>query len=636
MPRKKSNKKKRRTRLKKTSFSFKGFIFKAIFLGIVWGGISLFVLVAYYAYNLPDVSKINENTRQPSIVLHDRDGVIIATIGNLYGEYTRYNEFPKLLLDAVLSTEDRRFFSHSGVDIQGLMRAFVINAFAGHVVQGGSTITQQLAKIVYLSHERTLKRKLQELMLALYLENKFTKQQILTMYLNRIYTGDGNYGMDAAAKSYFGKSVREVNLVESAILAGLIKAPSRYSPANNPELSLKRAKQVLLNMVDNEKIKATRVPYEVEYRFMPSRERVRNQAPYFTDWIREQLPDYIGQYTSGDIEIFTTLDSKLQNIADKVLEQSLAANAKAHHVSQGAMLVMSPSGKILAMTGGKSYVESQFNRSTQALRQPGSAFKLFVYLAGLEKGYTPDSIMDDSPINIDGWEPENYNKEHVGSISMRDAFAKSINTVAVRLARDVGMDKIVSMAARLGITSEIQRDLSSALGTSEVTLLELTGAYAHMANYGNAVWVHGITAIKVNGDIVYKRTKSSDDRVLDENITAEMNDMLVSAVTSGTGHNAQLPYDVAGKTGTTQNLRDAWFIGFTSNYVAGVWMGNDNNAPMDKIAGGSLPALVWKEFMKETGDTPGNIPTDANAVRRGNLYGVGSVWDGILKTFGGR
>lgn len=639
MPKRKSNKKifnKKRQR----KLSLKGFMLKMTLMGVVWGGVALFLIVVYYTYDLPDVSKINENIRQPSITLYDHDNKAIATIGDLYGDYIKYKEFPKTLINAVIATEDRRFFKHSGVDIFGLFRAAFVNFFAGHVVQGGSTITQQLAKNVYLSHERTIKRKIQELALALYLENKFTKEQILTMYLNRIYTGNGNYGMDAAAKSYFGKSVSEIDLRESAILAGLIKAPSRYSPANNPDLTLERAHQVLLNMVDNNALKASNLPAsgKLTYNFQPPRVRVQNKAPYFTDWIREQLPDYIGQYTSGNIEIYTTIDTNLQHLADNVLLKSLTANATEHNVGQGAMLVMSPDGAILAMSGGKSYATSQFNRATQALRQPGSAFKLFVYLAALEKGYNPDSMVEDSPISIRGWSPENYDNKYIGDISLREAFAKSINTVAIKLAKDVGMNKVRSMAYKLGITSDVNNDLSSSLGTSEVTLIELTSAYAHLANYGNAVWTHGINEIKINSKTVYKRQKSGDERVLSEQTTSEMNEMLMNVITSGTGHNAQLPYDVAGKTGTTQNLRDAWFIGFTGDYVAGVWMGNDDNKSMDKIAGGSLPALVWKDFMRtaETGKSPDNIPTTTGRVSSGRISGEkDGVWEGIINVFGG-
>lgn len=638
MPKKQPPRLKKRKGKKNSETSFKKVLFKAAFTMAMWGCVLLLVLIIYYARDLPDVSKINENPRQPSITIYDRNGEAIATIGDLYGDYIKYKEFPKVLINAVTSTEDRRFFEHSGIDLQGLARAFFTNIFKGHLVQGGSTITQQLAKIVYLSHERTLKRKIQELALAFYLENKFTKEQILTMYLNRIYTGNGNYGMDAAAKSYFGKSVRDVNLVESAVLAGLIKAPSRYSPANHPDLALERAHQVLSNMVNNDKLKASKVPEgKLKYSFTAPRNRVQNKAPYFTDWVREQLPDYIGQYSSGDIEIYTTIDTRLQQIANDTLSKSLTANGEKHNVEQGAMLVMSPDGGILAMTGGKAYGESQFNRATQAQRQPGSAFKLFVYLAALENGYTPETMVDDSPIKIKGWSPENHDNKFLGDITLREAFAKSINTVAVRVAKDIGMSKISNMAYRLGVTSEINKDLSSALGTSEVNLLELTGAYAHLANYGNAVWTHGITKITVNNEVAYERQKSGDERVISEDATAQMNDLLKSVVTDGTGHNAQLPFDTAGKTGTTQNLRDAWFIGFSGDYVAGVWMGNDDATSMDKIAGGSLPALVWKDFMEraEADKSPNNIPTDSGSIAAGRPAESPGVWEGIVKSLGG-
>lgn len=635
--RKTSNRKKQTGRFE--LFSFKRFLLRFILPGTMWAILAIFIMTAWYAYDLPDVSKIHENTRQPSITLYDRNNNVIATIGDLYGDYVKYKEFPKNLIDAVTSTEDRRFFKHSGVDIQGLVRAFFVNLFAGHVVQGGSTITQQLAKNVYLSHERTLKRKIQELALALYLENKFTKEQILTMYLNRIYMGSGNYGVDAAAKSYFGKNIKDINLYEAAILAGLIKAPSRYSPSNNPKLALERAEQVLINMVDNDIIKESKLPAKgkLSYNFQPAKMRIQNKAPYFTDWVREQLPDYIGQYTSGTIEIYTTIDTKLQQLADKALTKSLALNGTKHNVSQGAMVAMSPNGAVLAMSGGKSYAASQFNRVTQALRQPGSAFKLFVYLAALENGYNSNDTVTDSPIKIKNWQPENYDNKYIGEVSLSDALAKSINTVAIKLAKDVGMAKIRNLAAKLGISAEINNDLSSALGTSEVTLLELTGAYAHLANYGNAVWVHAINKILVNGETAYKRESSGNERILSVSTTAQMNEMLMHVVNEGTGQNAKLPYDVAGKTGTTQNLRDAWFIGFTGDYVAGVWMGNDDNKSMDKIAGGSFPALIWKEFMRaaQGNNVPNPIPTSAGNVSDGRDNGTkDNVWDGIVNIFG--
>jgi penicillin-binding protein 1A len=640
MPRKKSNKKnKKRQALKSGSFSLKRFIIKLMFLGAVWGGLAMFIMAAYYAHDLPDVSKINEDTRQPNITLYDIDKKPVATIGDLYGNYIQYKDFPKTLIDAVTSTEDRKFFKHSGIDILGVARAFFVNFFAGRVVQGGSTITQQLAKNVYLSHERTFKRKIQELALALYLESKFTKQQILTMYLNRIYTGSGNYGMDAAAQSYFGKSVTNINLAESAILAGLLKAPSHYSPANNPKQALERAEQVLANMVDNEAIKPSQLPKsgKLSYNFAPARMRVQNKAPYFTDWIREQLPDYIGQSSGGNIEIYTTLDADLQRLADDVLSRSLAANGEKHNVGQGAIVAMSPDGAILAMSGGKSYAASQFNRATQAMRQPGSAFKLFVYLAALENGYTPDSIVTDSPISIKGWSPENHDNQYLGDITLTEALAKSVNTVAVKLAKDVGMNRINNIAHKLGVTSEIKKDLSSALGTSEINLLELTGAYAHLANRGDAVWTHGIKEIKVNGKSVYKRQQSGNEQIISEQTALQMNSMLMQVVQSGTGKNARLPFDTAGKTGTTQNLRDAWFIGYSSDYVAGVWMGNDDATSMDKIAGGSLPALIWKEFMRaaEAGRSPDNIPsTSSGFLGMPAPESGGGTWDSIINSFG--
>lgn len=588
----------------------------------------------YVSMGLPDIQKLYQDVRSPSIVILANDGERIGIYGNRYGSYIPYQQFPPMLINAVVSTEDRRFFSHSGVDMRGLVRAMFVNLRAGKVVQGGSTITQQLAKVVFLSPERTFKRKFQELLLALYIEKELTKEEILTLYLNRIYFGAGNYGVDAAAHFYFNKPVEQLTLFESAVIAGLIQAPSRYSPVKSPELAKKRAEEVLQNMVENNVMQDKDIAGDFHPVFASKEEYRMQQYPYYTDWIFDQIKDYVGRIEE-DIIVTTTLDRGIQDHLSTVVTSYIAKEGKELAVSQAAGVVMQPGGKIVALAGGTDYQQSQFNRATQALRQPGSAFKLFVYLSAFEKGYTPDYTLMDAPISIKGWSPENYDKEYAGEVTLEEAFTKSINTVAVRLAQEVGINNIVRTARKLGITSDISPDLSTALGTSEVSLLELTNAYAHMANYGYAVWPYGIERIETKrGEVLYEREGSAHDEVISAQATAYMDQLLLNVVVSGTGRNAQPGFPVAGKTGTSQQFRDAWFIGFSKDYVAGIWVGNDDNTPMDHVGGGGLPARMWKDVMATIGT--GGIfseeipvsPTEILWQRSG-----GSLWD---KFFGGK
>lgn len=607
------------------------------FIAAVWAAVMGGMGLVYFGYDLPDVDKLYEDKRTPNIRILDRNGETIAMVGDLYGTHVTFKQLPKHLVNAVVATEDRRFFSHFGIDPIGMARAAFRNWRAGSVVQGGSTITQQLAKVVFLSPERKLKRKIQEMMLAFYLERKFTKEEILAMYLNRIYLGSGNYGVDAASKSYFGKPVQDINLFESATLAGLIKAPSRYSPAKNYELSQGRADQVLRLMIENGMLTEDDIiKGGVSVNYKVARPNVPSRYPYFVDWVKEQLPEYVGN-EKGEILVYTTLDPKIQNLAQEALITRLKVEGGSHKVSQGAMVVLSPTGEVRALIGGKSYGESQFNRATQALRQPGSAFKMFVYLAALEQGFSPDVVMVDEPVSIRKWKPKNWDGKYIGAVSLKDALAKSINTIAVKLAQQVGMKKVILMAQTLGITSDINNDLSSALGSSEVTLLELTGAYAHLANDGNAVWVHGITKIETaEGTLLYQRKPSGKHRVVSARAVDGVDNMLRGVVEYGTGKRAQLPYRAAGKTGTSQDGRDGWFIGYTSGYVAGVWLGNDDNSPMKGISGGGMPAQIWKDFMLAAGKgNSGWSPFNGSSGSQGGKKGK-SLWDNIVNTFGGK
>lgn len=630
--------KKRRATYRKKKFSLGGWLLRWLFKWGFIGGVWVFVLSAllflYYAMDLPDLSRLFEVSHTPSITVLDRNGTMVGQFGQLSDKDVPFEDIPKTFVDAVTSTEDRRFFDHWGIDLIGLMRAVYVNSKAGHLVQGGSTVTQQLVKVVLLSSERTLKRKIKEVMLSLYLERRFTKEQIFTMYANRVYLGAGNYGIGSAARFYFDKDAKNLNLYESAMLAGLIQAPSRYSPTNNPELTERRTNQVLLNMYDNGKL-ATKEAISKKTGLDPKaiQQKKKPQYPYFAQWIREQLQDYIGT-TQEDVIVRTTFDNRLQDMADKSLTSILESEGKVHQASQGAMVVLSPEGDILAMVGGVDASKSEFNRATQAMRQPGSAFKLFVYLAALEHGSNPYDMVVDEPISIGKWRPGNFNHQYLGEVPLDYAFAHSINTVAVRLAQKVGMGQVARMASRLGITSSVTADLSSALGSSEVNLLELTSAYAHLANAGNAVWVHAIERVTTTkGKVLYQRNVSPPHRVISPTVAGRMNSMLVKVVESGTGKRAQLDRPAAGKTGTSQDARDAWFIGFTADYVAGVWLGNDNNEPMKNVVGGSLPAQIWKNFMVQAsvGKPVGLIATSTQAVS-GEQEGdsIMSLWDNIF------
>ncbi|AIL65117.1 Penicillin-binding protein 4 precursor [Rickettsiales bacterium Ac37b] len=556
-------------------------------------------ILLYYSHDLPDLTKLEQLQKQRSITLLNTNNEILARFGDLYGNYLDFQHIPKVLIQAVLATEDRRFFYHPGIDVIGLIRATYANYKAGYVVQGGSTITQQLAKIIFLTPERTIKRKIQELVLALILERKFTKQQILAIYLNRVYLGSGIYGVDAAAKYYFGKEISQINLYEAAIIAGLLKAPSRYTPIKNIELSGKRAFQILLNMkeagfiTDND-IKATK--HTVVLLNTSALGRLKNL--YFATWIVDQINNFTNDIES-DLIIKTTLDLKLEQYAEEAVQKIIKLHGHKYNTTEASMVVLSKHGEVLAMVGGTNYHSSPFNRAVQAQRQAGSAFKLFVYAAALENGYNTKSIISDSPITINKWQPKNYTRQYLGEITLEESFARSINTASVKLSESIGRTKVISFAHKLGITSYIHSHPSLALGSVEVNLLELTSAFATIPNNGYALWPYGIKSIYTqNGRILYKRQISTPTRIMNTQTVLDLKNLLRSAVSTGTGKSAQLEERAAyGKTGTTQDYRDAWFIGFAGDLTAGVWVGNDNNQPMKKVTGGTLPAYIWKEFM---------------------------------------
>ncbi|MET4697330.1 penicillin-binding protein 1A [Constrictibacter sp. MBR-5] len=562
-----------------------------------WGMVLLIAGLAWLAWDLPGIETAGTADRKPSMTLLSKDDSYLVGLGELYGAAVDVDALPAFVPQALVAVEDRRFYDHGGLDPRGFARAIYVNVTAGAFVQGGSTITQQLAKNLFLTPERTLTRKLREALLALWLERKYDKDDILELYLNRVYLGAGAYGIDAAARRYFGKPAAEIGLWEAAVLAGLPKAPSRLAPTRNPDLAAERARLVLSLMVDEGYITQKQAD-------AARRDTVTVVTPpgdgdeglrYFADMVTDEVQAHLG-FIDRDLLVKTTLDPAMQQAAFDALRKGLTR--KPGQPEQGAIVAMTPGGSVRALVGGRDYAESQFNRATQALRQPGSAFKLFVFLAAAEAGIHPDDRYTDGPISIGDWSPGNYGDRYYGDVTVREAAARSLNSVAVQLADRVGPAKVIEAAERLGVGSDLRRDLSIALGTSEVTLMELTGAYATMANKGLAVWPHAVREITDRqGNILYRRAGDGEVRVVDADAVASVNDMLAAAVEWGTGKAARLDRPAAGKTGTTQDSRDALFVGFTAQLVAGVWTGNDDNSPMRGVTGGGVPARIWHDFM---------------------------------------
>ncbi len=562
---------------------------------LIWGTLGIASVVGWYAYNLPDVTVIGTG-RQPNITILAADGTQLAAVGDIHGETVGLSEVSPNLTKALIAIEDRRFYDHGGVDPRGLARAMVANLKAGRIVQGGSTITQQLAKNLFLTPERTVRRKVQEVLLALWMERHFTKEEILTLYLNRVYFGGGNYGVDAAARRYFDKSPAELSVYEAALLAGLLKAPSRYNPATNADGADRRTALVLSSMVEAGFLTAEESAAALEKK-TAARGVARGQARYFTDWVLSQVQDYVGP-TGRDLVILTTLDAKLQTVAEAETAGLLDGPGKELDASQAAFVAMDTAGAVRAMVGGRDYRSSQFNRAVQALRQPGSAFKPFIYLSAFESGRSPDDRFVDEPVLLDGWTPRNYDDKYMGEVTLREAFARSLNSVAVRVALETSPEAVAAMARRLGITSPISATPSIALGTSEVSLLELTGAYATFANGGVGVWPYGIEEIRdSSGRTLYRRLGDGPGQLIAAEDVDQMTDVMEATVEWGTGKAANPGRPAAGKTGTSQDFRDAWFIGYTADLVGGAWFGNDDGTPMIRVTGGGLPARLWGRVM---------------------------------------
>jgi len=589
------------------------------FVAFVWCLVAVVAMVAWYAYDLPDVDKLEAARRAPAVVFKDRNGATLASYGDLYGSAIRLRDVPKYLAQAVIATEDRRFYKHIGVDFMGLARALWVNLREGRIREGGSTISQQLAKNLFLTRQRTVRRKVQETLLAFWLERRFTKEQILTIYLNRVYLGSGTYGVDAAARRYFGKPARLVNLYEAAMLAGLLKAPSRHNPANNPAAAANRAKVVLIDMIEAGYITKRRAARAIARKHKLRANLGAGARHYFTDWARARIKDYVGD-VQRDLVVITTLDARMQKIAEEEVAKHLKRFGPRLRVGQGALVALSTNGAVRAMVGGRDYQASKFNRVTQAKRQPGSAFKPFVFLAAIEAGIEPDAKFRDAPIRVGRWRPRNYANKYYGEVTLRESVTRSLNSVAVRVSEKVGRKQIIRVARRLGIRTQLRAHPSIALGASEVTMLELTGAYAALANNGTGIFPYGIAEIRTRGGrVLYRRRGSGLGRVIAASHVAAMNDVLRAVIVWGTGKAARLAdRPAAGKTGTSQDFRDAWFIGYTPDLVTGVWVGNDDAKPMKGVTGGALPAWIWKAFMSRAlkGTTPKKLPGVAWAPKR--------------------
>lgn len=578
-------------------------------VGAIWTGFAALLFLAWCAYDLPGPERLNELKRRPSVTLLAADGSLIASYGDLFGDTVKLADLPPYLPAAVLATEDRRFYDHFGLDWRGIARAIYVNLRTGDVIQGGSTITQQVAKNLFLTPERSLHRKGQEMLLALWLEKSFSKQEILELYLNRVYFGAGTYGVDAAARKYFGRSARDVSIFEAAMLAGMLKAPSRYNPFNDKALARDRARLVIASMVAAGQLSADEAQAISEASAPSVASGTKSQiGQYFADWVIDQVSSYVGA-ADQDLVVQTTLDPKLQREAEATLGKVLAEQGPAMEASQGALVAMRPDGAVVALVGGTDYRATQFNRATQALRQPGSAFKAFVFLTAFENGFKPTNSFVDGPIRIGKWSPGNYQDKFYGKVTLREAFARSLNSVAVQLSEKVGRQRVVETALRLGITEQLDSTPAVALGVSETTLIEMTGAYATFANRGNGVWPRGIERIAArDGTVLYERLGSGPGAVASGQAVNKMLDVMQATVDWGTAKKAKLDRPVYGKTGTSQSFRDAWFVGLSRDLVTGVWVGNDDNTPMDKVTGGSLPVAIWHDFMVQALD--GTPPED--------------------------
>lgn len=575
--------------IKKRSFKSRVIMFFLnVFLGLV-GCVGLYVLFVFL--QMPSLDSILHETREPAIIFLDKNGNEIRSMGRIMGNPVSVDTLPPHVYQAILSIEDKNFYEHGAISYRGILRALVVNLFRGHFAAGGSTITQQTAKNIFLSRDKKISRKIQELILSHWLENRFNKNQILDLYINRISLVGGLRGIDAASNILFGHGANKMTVAESAQIAAMLKAPTSYSPLKNPERNIKRARVVLQEMVRQNYISLATAQQAAKELKAASPKNDKNIYRYWTDFVKEEVESRIGN-VDKDLYVYTTMDTDLQ----VRVATTLSANIGEY---QGAIVAIAKDGAIESMVGGDDYQVSQFNR-VLALRQPGSAFKPVVYLVALENGMTPDSYVNDSPFSIGDYNPKNYNEHYYGGINLATAFAKSVNSVPLKLTKEYGIDNVLKMAARLGVGNKLKREYSTVLGASEMSLLDLTTIYSVIWNDGKSVRPYSITKIKdAKGNVLYERNPSDEITLLSPQTVEYMKELLYEVVTKGTGKRAYTPKVFGGKTGTSNDNRDAWFVGATSDFVMGVWVGRDDNTSMGaKITGGTLPATIFHDIVK--------------------------------------
>ena len=569
--------------------------YRIVKAGVIATFLSLLVLGIFVAIARSEIDSFEDLKASPNgqmIRIRAADGTVIQSLGPSFGRWLTINQLPSEMRDAMVAVEDRRYYMHPGVDPIGITRSFYARAVQGRWTQGGSTITQQLARNIYLNSDKEFGRKIREIILALAMETKFSKDQILELYLNKVYFGGGAYGIDAASRKFFDHGAEDISLAEAAIIAGLVKAPSRYAPTANAQAAVDRAEVVVAVMQDAGMITATEAagvkPADVKLAAGSPQDRVR----YFTDWILPQLNGLIDE-TEKPIDVRTTLDLKMQRAATAAIAANVTRGA------QGALVSIDRDGAVKAMVGGTDYVSSNYNRAVTAVRQPGSAWKLFVYLTALEAGFRPEDIVEDKPVEIDGWQPKNSGGKYAGSISLRTAFAYSKNTVAAQIGQEVGTSSIANMARRFGITTLINTQPSMVLGTSEARVIDMTQAFAAVAAKGRKVTPYGISKVTtIDGETLYAAKPSGSVQLVDDWVAGAMTDLMQSAVATGTGRAANIGRPVAGKTGTTSSNKDGWFLGFSSGLTTGVWMGRDDARSIGGLEGGRAPAQAWASYMR--------------------------------------
>lgn len=575
----------------------------------VLGAIFLAVSVGFAARSIPSYYDLKSNTNAQTIVVRARDGSQIVELGPSFGEWLEYDDIPSNMTNAMIAVEDRRYHSHFGIDPLGLGRAFYVAATGNGRLAATSTITQQLARNLFLNNNRTIDRKAREMVLAMALEWKFSKEQILELYLNKVYFGGGAYGIDSASRKFFSHPATDLSVGEASIIAGLVKAPSRYSPTADVAAAVDRAQVVLRLMREQGYITAQQANVDVDA-IKLKKETGQNSVRYFTDWVLPQL-DLLLPETFEPIEVWTTIDVGMQRAATASIKSNTPGGV------QGALVSLDRDGAILAMVGGTDYVESNYNRAANAMRQPGSSFKLFVYLAALEAGYKPEDKVVDTKVTIDGWSPRNSNGRFTGEMSLRSAFARSVNTVAAQLGNEVGFGTVASMARRFGVTSPMSAYPSMVLGSNEVRLIEMTRAFAAVSAKGRSVDPYGITKVTTaSGGTIYQHKRARQRELVPDYVAAGITDLLQAAVQTGTGKAAQIGRPIAGKTGTTSSNKDGYFVGFSSGITTGVWMGRDDNKRVTGLQGGRAPARAFAAYMRyavkdrpiEKFDTELNLP----------------------------